>query len=181
MSTKVNKMKNIRGRVWKFGNNINTTDISPGEMFGMGGGKEMEPKEIVFAAIRPDWKDKVRAGDCIVAGDNFGFGSHRESANQVMLDLGLTCIVANSISRLYFRNSIAMGFPAFPCPGVSEIFQEGDQLELDIEKGLVKNLTTGKSVQGRPMDKGIIEMLEGGGIMPLIVKRARGGFLEHRW
>ena len=164
------KLEVIRGKVWKFGDSISTTDITPGEMFM---GVPHTPREIIFAAIRPDWKDKVKPGDCIVAGKNFGFGSHRASANDVMKDLKVGCIVANSIARIYYRTSIAVGFPAFPCPGVSEIFDEGNELELDVHKGLVKNLTTGQSIQGKPYPPQLLEILEGGGIIPLLVERAQ--------
>ena len=160
----------IRGKVWKFGDNISTTDIQPGEMFR---DATHTRAEIVFAAIRPDWKNQVRPGDCIIAGKNFGFGSHRSSANDVMKDLKIGCIVADSIARIYYRNAIAIGFPAFPSPGVSEIFNEGDELELDIRTGLIKNLTTGQSLQGKPYPSQLLEILEGGGMMPLLVKRAQ--------
>lgn len=166
----MSKLGLIRGKVWKFGDNISTTDITPGEMF-------MDiphtSREIVFAAIRPDWKNRVRPGDCIVAGENFGFGSHRASANDVMRELKIGCIVANSIARIYYRTAIATGFPALSCPGVSEIFNEGDELALDVYEGLVKNLTTGQSIQGKVYPPQLLEILEAGGMMPLFVERAR--------
>jgi 3-isopropylmalate/(R)-2-methylmalate dehydratase small subunit len=160
----------IRGKVWKFGDNISTTDITAHEMFM---GVPHTLKQLAFAAIRPDWKDQVAPGDCIVAGKNFGFGSHRGSANDVMKDLGIGCIVADSIARIYYRTAIAIGFPTFPCPGVSELFNEGDELELDVLKGTVKNLTTGKSLAGRPYPQGLLEILEFGGIMPRLVEQAK--------
>ena len=119
----------IRGKVWKFGDNVSTTDITPGEMFMS---TAFEPRDITFAALRPDWRAQVRPGDCIVAGKNFGFGSHRAMANEVMKDLGVSCIVADSIARIYFRNAIAAGCVAISCPGVSRLFREGDELELNI-------------------------------------------------
>ncbi len=164
------KSERIRGKVWKFGDNISTTDICPAEMVAF---TSLTAKEIVFAAIRPDWKDKVKPGDCIVAGKNFGFGSHRANANDVMKDLNVGCIVADSIARIYYRTAIAIGFPAFVCPGVSEIFKEGDDLELDIHTGLVKNITTGQSAQGKLYPPQLLEIFEAGGMMPLLVKRAR--------
>ncbi len=166
----MSKLEVIRGKVWKFGDNISTTDITPDEMFM---GTPHMPSEIVFAAIRPDWKDKVKPGDCLIAGENFGFGSHRGGANDVMKDLKIGCIVADSIARIYYRTAIAIGFPAFPCTGVSEIFNEGDELELDVRKGLIKNLTTGQAIQGKPYPQQLLEILEGGGLMPLLVERAR--------
>ena len=164
------KLEIIRGRVWKFGDDISTTDINPHEMFGS---THQKSREIVFAAIRPDWKDKVRPGDCIVAGENFGFGSHRAEANDVMKDLQLGCVVADSIARIFYRTAIAIGFPAYPCAGVSRIFNEGDEMELNIHRGLVTNLTTGQSIQGKPYPPQLLELLETGGIMPLIVDRVR--------
>ena len=161
----------IRGRVWKFGDNVNTTDITPYELFDQD--IEMSRKHI-FAAMRPDWREKVKTGDCIVAGDNFGYVSSRPSANEAMLDLKIGCIVANSIARVYYRTAISLGFPAFPCPGVAEIFNEGDELELDVYKGLVKNLTTGERIQGNPYPPKLLDVLEAGGIIPLLMERVRG-------
>ena len=161
----------IRGKVWKFGDNISTTDITPKEMFMA---VELPYKEMVFAAIRPDWKDKVKTGDCIVGGENFGFGSSRSSANDVMKDLKLGCVVADSFARIFYRNSIAIGFPIFSCPGVSQLFSEGDEMELDLRRGLVRNLTTGQSIQGKPYPQQLFDIMEAGGMMPLLVARARG-------
>lgn len=160
----------IRGKVWKFGDNISTTDITPHEMYASG---HQTDAEIVFAAIRPNWKEKVRPGDCIVAGENFGFGSHRAGANDVMKDLQIGCVVAESIARIYYRTAIAIGFPAYPCPGVSGMFNEGDEVELDVQRGVVMNLTTGQSLQGKPYPPQLLEFLKTGGIMPLLVERAR--------
>jgi 3-isopropylmalate/(R)-2-methylmalate dehydratase small subunit len=162
----------IRGKVWKFGDNISTTDIYPVEMFPSA---YHGIEQIAFAAIRPDWKDMVKPGDCIVAGKNFGLGSQRDGARILMRDLKIGCIVADSFSRLYYRTMIAIGFPVFPCPGVSEIFDEGNELELDVHRGLVKNLTTGQSVQGKPYHPEFLKLLEAGGVMPLLVERVRRG------
>ena len=149
----MSKLKVIRGKVWKFGDNVSTTDITPKEMFH---GLQYKDRDIVFAGIRPDWKDKVKPGDCIVTGKNFGYGSSRSSANDVMKDLEIGCIVADSFARIFYRNSIAIGFPAFACPSASNIFNEGDELELEIHSGLVKNITTGQSIQGEPYNQQLI-------------------------
>ena len=161
----------IRGRVWKFGDNISTTDITPHEMH-----KSIPflPKDIAFEAVRPDWRSKVKPGDCIVAGKNFGFGSHRAIAHDVMQDLQIGCIVAEYFARVYFRTMIGIGFPAFACPGVSELFEEGHEIELDVRGGLVKNLTTGQSIQGKPYPPEILEILGAGGLLPLMRERAEG-------
>jgi 3-isopropylmalate/(R)-2-methylmalate dehydratase small subunit len=158
----------VRGRVWKFGDNISTTDITPYELYW---GVNQSWKEMAFEAIRPGWKDKVKPGDCIVAGVNFGFGSHRASANEVMEELEVGCIVADSIARIFYRNAISMGFPAFPCPGVSEVFNEGDVIELNVREGMVTNITTGENIQGKKYPSQILEILGSGGLMKLIVER----------
>ncbi|MBI2908534.1 MAG: 3-isopropylmalate dehydratase [Chloroflexi bacterium] len=161
----------IRGRVWKFGDNISTTDITPNEMF-----RDIPhtPKDTAFAAIRPGWRNQVRPGDCIVAGQNFAFGSHRASANDVMKQLGIGCIVADSIARIFYRTAVAIGFSAMACQGVSNIFNEGDELELDVRSGLIRNLTSGDTIQGERHPPQLLEILEAGGIMPLLVKKVNG-------
>ncbi|MFC1930512.1 3-isopropylmalate dehydratase [Chloroflexota bacterium] len=158
----------ITGKVWKFGNNVNTDDISPHHMFF---GASFKEKDIVFAAVRPDWKNQVKPGDCIVAGENFGCGSHRVSANEVMRELQIGCIVADSVARIYYRTAISIGYPVFACPGVSKMFNEGDQLKLDVRTALVTNLTTGETLQGKPIPPQLFEILEAGGMAPLLVKK----------
>jgi 3-isopropylmalate/(R)-2-methylmalate dehydratase small subunit len=165
----------IRGKVWKFGDNITTTDITPKEMFH---GKKYTLKEIAFAGIRPDWSSKVKPGDCIVGGKNFGYGSSRSVANDVMTELEIGCIVADSFARIFYRNAIALGFPAFACSGVSEMFNEGDELELDTQSGTIKNLTTGQSIQGKPYSPQLLEILEAGGLMPLVADKVRKQGIE---
>lgn len=164
----MSKLAVIRGKVWKFGNNVGTVDIMPTHGFY---GASFKDRDIVFAGMRPDWKNQVKPGDCIIAGDNFGCGSHLTNANSVMKELGIGCIIADSIARLYLRTAIGIGYPAFACPGVSQIFNEGDELELDTRKVLIKNLTTGKSIQGKPYPPQLLNVLESGGIMPLLVRK----------
>lgn len=164
-------IKPIKGRVWKFGDNISTTDIQPSEMFR--GTSNYTKRDIVFAAIRPDWKNEVKHGDCIVAGKNFGFGSQRQKANDVMKEMHIGCIVADSIARVYFRNAVAIGFPVFICPGVSAMFEEGQEIELDVVNGVVRNVTTGQMLQGIPYPPQIKQIMQGGGLIPLLVQRVK--------
>lgn len=164
----MSKLEVIRGKVWKFGNNINTDDISPHHMFF---GASFKERDILFAAIRPEWKDQIKPGDCIIAGENFGCGSHRVIANEIMREIGIGCIVADSIARIYYRTAIAIGYPVFSCPGVSKMFSEGDELKLDARTALVTNLTTGKSIQGKPYPSQLFEIIEAGGMAPLLVKK----------
>ncbi|MBI4333326.1 MAG: 3-isopropylmalate dehydratase [Chloroflexi bacterium] len=164
----MSKLEIIRGKVWKFGDNVSTTDITPKEMFH---GIPHTTREMVFAATRPDWKNRVQPGDCIVAGENFGFGSTRTVASDVMKELRIGCIVADSMARMYFRTAISIGFPTLVCAGVSRIFSEGDELEADIARGVIRNLTTGQSLRSSPYPPYLLEILDAGGLMPLLVKK----------
>lgn len=158
-------MKKIQGRVWKFGNNINTDLITPGRYLG---GAIDEIKEHVLEAVNPLFAREVRQGDILVAGRNFGCGSSREAAPQALKALGLEAVVADSFARIFFRNAIAIGLPALACPLVSQSFDEGETLELDLEKAHVKNLNRNISLGGNPLPPEMLEVLNKGGITHLL-------------
>ena len=121
--------KLIKGRVVKFGDQVNTDVMAPGRWHRQG----MDILRLhTMEAIRPDFYKQVRPGDVLVAGKNFGCGSHRESATAIMKVLGISAIVADSIARLYYRNCIALGIPVFGIRGISTIFAEGDEIEISI-------------------------------------------------
>ena len=159
-------MEKVVGRVLKFGDNINTTIMAPYETHG-----DRPTKEVTMTAIRPNFPNEVRPGDVIVAGKNWGYGSHRESAANVFTELGVKAIVADSVARIYFRTCIALGMPIFACDGVSKIFKEGDKIELDIASGKIKNITTGQEISGKPIPKFLLDLLENGGLLPLVVEK----------
>ncbi len=165
-------MEKTRGKVWKFGDNINTTIITPDEMFH---GQHVEMKDIVFAGLRPTWKDVVKPGDIIVAGRNWGGGSHREGATTVLKELGVAAIVADSIAKIYYRNCISIALPAIMCPGVSEFFNEGDEMELDIKTAEIKNLTTNKTIKGMPLPEIMMQIFEAGGIIQILINELNKG------
>ena len=167
-------MEKIEGRVLKFGDNINTTIMAPHETYGGVEREVIKPiKEVTMTALRPNFPKEVRSGDIIVAGTNWGCGSHRDDATRVFIELGVKAIVADSMNDLYYRMCIAYGLPAFTCEGVSKIFRDKDQMELDLTTGEVRNLTTGETVRGRPMPEFLLTLLEKGGLMPLIVEKNR--------
>src|SRR5512143_1221052 len=119
----------IKGRVWKFGDNINTDVMAPGFVFNA----PWEEVKKVILHIHPRFSKEVNPGDVIVAGKNWGCGSSREQATSNLKRLGLSCVVAESFGRIFFRNAVALALPAIVCPGVSTAFEEGDELELDLE------------------------------------------------
>ena len=153
-------------RVWKFGDNINTDLILPILAFYL---TPQEQTRFVFKANRPGWVDLVQPGDIIVGGNNFGTGSSRPAARSLK-NLGLGCLVANSINGLFFRNCVNFAFPAMECPGVFDAFSEGDVAEVDFEEASVRNATTGKVIKGASLPPKLLDLLKAGGIYPLLEK-----------
>ena len=119
----------ISGKTWLFGDNINTDLILPGraQLF-----TEEEQMRCVFEANRPGWLDEIDKGDIIVGGQNFGMGSSRPAARSLR-NIGLGCLLADSINGLFFRNCVNWGFLALECPGVSTAFEEGDVADIRLE------------------------------------------------
>lgn len=166
--------KNLRGRVWKFGDNIDTDIITPGDTISFGLGDSVEVKMLVenaFRAVRPQFYKQVKKGDILVAGRNFGLGSHREPANNALVNLGFSAVIADSIARLFFRNSMAIGFHTLQVPGISALVEEGDILEIDFEQWSIKNDTNGRKLQFEPYSPLVHGIFESGGIIPVLHNR----------
>ena len=161
----------ITGRVWKFGDNINTDLIYPNVALNL---SAEERWKWVFSANRPGWVEQVESGDIIVGGCNFGTGSARPGA-VVFQELKLGGLVAHSINGVFFRNCINYGFPALQCAGVAEAFEEGDVAEIDLEAGTVKNLRSAQMLQGVKLPQAMVKIIEAGGIVPLLRKE---GYLD---
>jgi 3-isopropylmalate/(R)-2-methylmalate dehydratase small subunit len=129
------------GRVWNFGDNVSTDLIMPGAILW----NHVTTPEARKGAImpqRPGWAaGEVRPGDLIFAGKNFGCGSSRPAPRILARDLGLSCVVAESFSRLFQRNAVNIGFPVLICPGIASFAQEGDFVEVHFDTGKVRNVT----------------------------------------
>lgn len=162
----------MRGKVWKFGNNVDTDAITPGKYMSA---PEAELMKHVLEVINPRFAREVKPGDIIVAGSNFGCGSSRESAPAALKTLGIGAIVAESFARIFFRNSIAIALPVVTCPDVSDGFAEGDELRLDPASGKITNLTTGKTLNAQPLPEQMLEVLSKGGVVPLLKEIASKG------
>lgn len=159
----------IRGKVWKFGDNISTDYMMPG--FARGETDE-ELAAFCMRAIRPEFSEKVQPGDVIVAGKNFGCGSSRAAARN-FITLGVSCAIAESFSRLFFRNSVNLGFPILYCKGVHSAFEEGDILEGDFQAGMVKNVTSGQVLKVEPLPEIALSILNAGGAVALLREECR--------
>jgi len=156
-------------RVWVASGNSNADLILPSQAYYLT--IEQQPK-CVFAANRPGWSDEVRKGDILIGGKNFGMGSSRPAARSLR-NLGLACLVAESINGLFYRNAINFAFPALEAPGVSTLFKEGETAEVSFEDFAVKNLDTGKACPAAPMPWPLLAILKAGGIYPLLEKEGK--------
>ena len=151
-------------RVWKFPDNINTDLILPNRAFYL---TPEEQVKFVFSANRPGWVDLVKPGDILIGGRNFGMGSSRP-ASRSLKNLGLSCLLAESINGLFFRNCVNYAFPAMECPGISDLFTEGDVAQVDFAGGAVRNKTTGKALTAKVLPAKLLDLLQAGGIYPLL-------------
>ena len=159
----------VRGKVWKFGDHINTDYMAPS--FGREEPWEQRKKYILHT--HKAFTEGCQPGDVIVAGRNFGCGSSRETAPANLKQLGIGCVVAESFGRIFFRNSIAIALPVMACKEISTLFAEGDQLELDFENALVKNLTKGKAIKGPALSPDLIKIVQAGGILALLKQESQ--------
>jgi 3-isopropylmalate/(R)-2-methylmalate dehydratase small subunit len=159
----------FRGRVWVVGDNINTDLILPIQAYYL---TIAEQPKWVFSANRPGWSDQVQKGDILIGGRNFGMGSSRPAARSLK-NLGLACVVAESINGLFYRNAVNFAFPALEAPGVTALFQEGDMAEVRFEESRVRNPASGKECGGVAMPKPLLDILKAGGIYRLLEKEGK--------
>jgi len=150
------------GRVWKFGENLNTDEIIPARFNITIDERELAAK--AFCEIRPDFAQQVQPGDVIVAGGNFGCGSSREHAAVAIRGTGVKCIIAPSFARIFFRNAINIGLPILECPQATEI-EEGDEVEVDLSRGEIHNLTQGKVYHINPLPDFVLKIVHAGGLV----------------
>ncbi len=160
-------------RVHVYGDDVNTDVIYPGRYLDI-----YDPDEMALHSMEDldgDFKDRVEPGDIVIAGRNFGCGSSREQAALCLRYAGVDAIVAGSFARIFFRNAINQGMPAVECPGAAEAFETGDEVELDMDAGVLRNLTKGTEVSFKPLPPFIRGILSDGGLVPHLKKRLRGG------
>jgi 3-isopropylmalate dehydratase small subunit len=157
----------VRGRVWKFGDNIDTDVMAPWNTISL----PWDERRKSMLRIRPEFAAGAQPGDLIVAGRNWGCGSSREQAPENLKLLGIAAVIAESFGRIYFRNCIAIALPNLVCPGINASCEEGDVVECDIRTGGVRNLTRGKELQAKPYTADMLAILEHGGLMEVLKQR----------
>jgi len=159
----------VRGKVWKFGDDINTDLIIPGKYLELGND---EVSDFAMSGIDPDFTKKIKIGDVIVAGKNFGSGSSRETAPIAIKGSGIACVIAESFSRIFFRNAINIGLPIAEIKNTSAI-RTGEMIEVYIEEGKVI-CESGEIYESSKIAEDILLILQSGGLMPYILKHNKG-------
>ncbi len=158
------------GRVWKFDNDISTDVLSPGQY-------AVAPLEVrklhVLESVNPSFAQECQPGDIVISGTNFGCGSSRETAPENLKAVGVACVVAESLARIFMRNAVAVGLPVIVCVGVHDAFEDGHEIEVDLATGRVRNVTTGVELQGDSLPEEMRGILAAGGILEVL--RAQGG------
>jgi 3-isopropylmalate/(R)-2-methylmalate dehydratase small subunit len=157
---------NFKGRVWIVGDNINTDLILPNKAFYL---THEEQALYVFSANRPGWSQQVTKGDILIGGSNFGMGSSRAAARSLK-NLGLACLIAESLNGLFMRNCVNFAFPALECPGVHAAFTEGEEAEVEFNQAEVRNVTRGTALSGKPLPAPLMALVQAGGVYQLLEK-----------
>jgi len=168
----------LKGRVWKFGSDVDTDAIIPARHLNTA-----DPAELARHCMEdadPDFPLKVKPGDIIVAGKNFGCGSSREHAPIAIKAAGVSCVIAGTFARIFYRNAFNIGLPIFESPEAAEDVGEGDEVAVDPETGTIKNLTTGKTYRAAPVPPFMRQIIAAGGLINYVAARvkkegARGG------
>jgi 3-isopropylmalate/(R)-2-methylmalate dehydratase small subunit len=154
----------LRGRTWKYGDNVDTDAIIPARYLNVSTAEELARH--CMEDLDPGFARAVQPGDVIVAGENFGCGSSREHAPLAIKGAGVSCVVAASFARIFFRNAINVGLPILACPEAVDEVQAGQHLEIDLESGQIRNLTTGRSHQAEPYPPFMMGIIRAGGLVP---------------
>jgi 3-isopropylmalate/(R)-2-methylmalate dehydratase small subunit len=159
----------IEGRVWKFGSDIDTDAIIPARYLN-----QSDPKELakhVMEEERPEFLRGVKKGDLLLADKNFGCGSSREHAPLALKAAGVSCIIAKTFARIFYRNSLNLGLPLLECPEASEGIKDGDQVRVNLNTGEIFDLTQNRKFHANPIPAFMQNLLKDGGLIPHLRKQ----------
>ena len=157
-----------KGRVHKYGNNVDTDVIIPARHLNTQDHKELASH--CMEDIDKEFVNKVKEGDIMVAGDNFGCGSSREHAPIAIKASGISCVIANTFARIFYRNAINIGLPILECAEASEKIQDGDEVSVDFNTGVITNITRNETYQALPFPDFIKDIMAKGGLMNSLKK-----------
>lgn len=156
----------MKGQVWKFGDDIDTDIIIPGRYLVM-----RDPKDLarhLMEGLDPKFNEKVNDGDFIVGGKNFGCGSSREHAPLALIGAGISAVIAESFARIFYRNSINVGLPLLEAPNISEFLETGDEIEVDMDKSVIRKKSSGEEHPFQKLPDFMLEILNQGGLIPYV-------------
>jgi 3-isopropylmalate dehydratase small subunit len=159
------------GKAWKFGADVDTDAIIPARYLNTSDPQELA-KHCMEDSANPDFMKKMRRGDIMVADKNFGCGSSREHAPIAIKTAGVSCVVAKSFARIFYRNSFNMGLPIFESPEAVDGIKEGNEVAVDADAGVIRNITSGKEYKVAPVPAFMQELIAAGGLMAYTRKKA---------
>ena len=154
------------GKVHKYGDNVDTDVIIPARHLNTSDHKELESH--CMEDIDTEFVKKVKRGDIMVGGENFGCGSSREHAPIAIKASGIDCVIAKTFARIFYRNAINIGLPILECPEASEKIQDGDEVSIDFDSGVITNETKGETYQALPFPDFIKDIMAKGGLIAQI-------------
>ncbi len=160
---------NASGSVFKYGDNVDTDVIIPARYLNITDGNELAKH--CMEDIDKDFINNVKKGDIIVADKNFGCGSSREHAPLVIKCAGVSCVIAETFARIFYRNAINIGLPIIECPEAARAIQAGDKVSVDFDSGIITDQTTGQSFEGQAFPPFMQEIISAGGLFPYINKK----------
>ncbi|AFV12176.1 3-isopropylmalate dehydratase small subunit LeuD [Thermacetogenium phaeum DSM 12270] len=161
----------IKGRVWKFGNDVDTDLIIPARYLNT-----TDPQELAAHCMEdadPGFAKVVQKGDILVAGKNFGCGSSREHAPIAIKAAGVSCVIAATFARIFYRNAVNIGLPILECPEAAAALQQGDVVEVDLSTGIIKNLSRPGEHQAAPFPPFMQEIIKAGGLINYVQERMK--------
>jgi 3-isopropylmalate/(R)-2-methylmalate dehydratase small subunit len=161
--------KNMKGKVWKFGDDIDTDIIIPGRYLIHTDAKILSKH--CMEGLDPKFYEKVNKGDVIVGGKNFGCGSSREHAPIAIKGLGISAIIAESFARIFYRNSTNIGIPLLEAPGISKVLSQGDEIEIDMENGFIIK-DDGSKYEFKKLPTFMLDILEKGGLIQYLKEQS---------
>lgn len=158
----------IQGKVHKYGDHVDTDVIIPARYLNTADHKELAAH--CMEDIDKDFVKNVKDGDIIVAGVNFGCGSSREHAPIAIKAAGVSCVIAKNFARIFYRNSLNIGLPILECPQAGDDIENGDELSVDFDSGVITNITKGKTYKAEPFPPFIQNIIEKGGLLASLEK-----------
>lgn len=161
----------VQGKVFQYGDNVDTDVIIPARYLNVSEAAHLAAH--CMEDIDKDFVKNVKAGDIIVAHKNFGCGSSREHAPIAIKASGVSCVIASSFARIFYRNSINIGLPIIECPKAAEEIQAGDEVQVDFATGVITDMTTGKTYQAQPFPESIQNIIDAGGLIKMVAARVK--------